>query len=1153
MDFSSRLLAAAAQQQFPFGVRASLNPPVPQQTKNIAVLGDTVVVTTAAQATVSGLAYSLDAGQTWATKAVYNPITGAEVRLNALVANPETNEFLAGTTDSLGVQGLLFRSPNGIDWAPVTQAVFSGNINAIFYFADGAYKYVLTTDVSPGVYTSNDGVTWTAQTSPGFINVTGIAFGNNAYILVSNDDSVGTGGVRRTLDFSTYTTPTFTQVVPAVNTLDTSSVVFLNDTFVISATHSTGFDPLSAFATGFVYKSTDDGLTFSMSTPSEGFLDNVPYGLLVNGPDNYSQSRPSASTNYAGETTYAYPNRGAALGFATPLYTLETRSNNRITTTTTTPSVFGLSAINRFPLTPTTIKGPGGYTISRVELYQVSGTFRIVTYNHDNPSGRSVNVTNTLMNVNVRNTLTASNPAQGYAFALGTNTYIFFFASTEVAGTHYFSSTAYSTTTGATFTQFLSLPAEFNVSGPTAASGADYNLTVLRGDIINSSVIYAINYGPPSAVNLRYMTSASGVGGWSVLSSRVANSQYISYSAAAPATYTAFLSNGFSASLPAPNQYKALVCQIFTGFVVTSTVTITGLDGTVCQFEDCTDMAYINGQFRLFCKFKNLLGEDVGGVISVTDAGVVTHTVLSNFSRMKVLGISNSTIFVLSMDTGALYTSTDGVAYTLRTSWNQPALCQDVLSTATGGAYTSGRFLTPALTRSTNTSNWFTTTDGSGWARTAVVLPTADALLLRQAYPSKYVDTTAGRKVAVYTGPTSSFDASDPSGNVGVAAVGNSLGSLPYKNISPNNPNATFSTVYYNSAFSVYIAPSFDATAVSMDGVVWDIEQTPFNPNTSVLNAVGITRAIPIGSKVIYRLSNTGLAYTADQADPTSLTVISLPTIGTDYTASQVATDGVTVMLSVYSTFGGTARRNYTSTDGATWTAVANTPAVTLNLRQLAADPGQTAAGIGKFAMQGGSTVYVTADGGVTWSTGTLPSLPGFDLDVTAVTFADGMWVATGYVVITNGPPRQFRILVYSSADNGASWVKQYETSNITGFSNPTAAPTGNARQFVVSFTAGSTATILLSNSAGGSYAITTGTYYRSIVYGGPASVPALLAIRSDYVVEASNDGVTWTRYSELPVRSSTVLVRDVQNQKWFGVTPGSSLNVTGSTFIYSV
>jgi hypothetical protein len=518
---------------------------------------------------------------------------------------------------------------------------------------------------------------------------------------------------------------------------------------------------------------------------------------------------------------------------------------------------------------------------------------------------------------------------------------------------------------------------------------------------------------------------------------------------------------------------------------------------------------------------------------------------------MKVLGISNSTLFVLSMDTGALYTSTDGVAYTLRTSWNQPALCQDVLKTAAGGAYTSGRFLTPALTRSTNTANWFTTTNGNTWVRTAVATPNADALLLRQAYPSKYVDTTAGRKVAVYTGPTSSFDATYPFGNVGVAAVGNSLDTMPYKNLSPNNPNATFRTVYYNSALSTYIAPSFDATAQSTDGGVWDVTQTPFNPDTSVLNAVGITQAVPIGSKVIYRLGNTGLVYTADQADPNSLTVLSLPTIGTDYTSSSMATDGVTVMLSVYSTFGGTARRNYTSTDGSTWTAVANTPTVSLNA-PLAADPGQTAAGVGKFAMKGGNTVYATADGGATWSTGTLPSLPGFDLDVTAITFADGMWVAAGFVMVTVGPPRQFRIIVYSSADNGASWVKQYESANIISFSEPTAAPTGNAKQFVVSFTAGATATILLSNSAGGSYAATTGTYYRSIVYGGPLASPTLLAIRSDYVVEASNDGVTWTRYSERPVRSSTVLIRDVQNQKWFGVTPGSSLNGTGSTFIYS-
>jgi hypothetical protein len=168
------------------------------------------------------------------------------------------------------------------------------------------------------------------------------------------------------------------------------------------------------------------------------------------------------------------------------------------------------------------------------------------------------------------------------------------------------------------------------------------------------------------------------------------------------------------------------------------------------------------------------------------------------------------------------------------------------------------------------------------------------------------------------------------------------------------------------------------------------------------------------------------------------------------------------------------------------------------------------------------------------------------------MSFADGMWVITGYAFITNGPPPQYRTLVYSSADNGASWVKQYESVTMTGFSDPTVAPTGNARQFVVSALINGVGTVLLSNSAGGSYAATTGTWYRSIVYGGPASVPTLLAIRSDYRVLASNDGVTFSQYAATAVPSTTVLVRDVQNQKWFGAAPGSSINVTGSTFIYS-
>lgn len=1171
MDFSSRILAAAAPQQFPLGVRVSLNPPVPSSTKNIAVLGNTVVVTNAIgeggfSGAVGSFSYSLDAGATWTTKNIISQTTGAILYLRAIVADPILGQFIAASTRDASLSGntdILFRSTDGVNWFPLTTIFINGVVNAIFYFTAGLYPYVLA---AGGIYTSVDGITWTARNSPGFSNVDSIAYGNNTYILVGKADSFSfSKGVRRTTDFASYTTPTFTQITPAVDTLGTSSVVFVNNTFIISATlnGSSSFPYYTtARCAGFIYKSTDNGLNFSLATPGEAYLSNVQYGMFVNGYDDYSQTRPSATAIYSGETTYAYPNRGNPLSFSSPTYSLETRLTNVITTTTTTPTVFGLSSIDTTPESPNNIFGFGGYRISSVRLYPNNSGFWFISTNGSNP-GVSVSFP-ALLNATLRSTISSTNTMQGYGFVLGSLTYIFFFANAIVGGTHYFGTTAYSTADGVTFTEFSALPTEFNVSGPTSASGADYNLTILRGAFGAGGYSYAFNYGPVSAVNIRYMTSATGTSAWTVRTTRVANSQYVSYSAndgTGSAGFIAYLSNGFNGAIPSPNQYKQLVFQYSNNFTLAfSNVGVAGLDGTPVLFNQCTDMTFISSAFRLFCNFNDLLGQPVWGVISITTAGVVSYTVISNFSNMKVLGVANSTVFVVSMDTGAVYTSTNGTTYTLQTTWDSPAMCEDIFATASGSVYTSGRFLTASTFRSTDTANWFTSANGSAWTKTPVTTPSSTALALRKTYPSKYVETQSGQKVAIFTG----LPGQPEVGNgtfVGVAAVGSSLAVMPFKSLSINNPTVLFNTVYYNGALTKYACPSFQATAESTDGVNWSVTQNVWDPDTSVItNALlqnVIKTAIPLGTKVVYviTINNVDQIFTADLTSPNSRVILSLPTIGTDYSYAQIATDGITTLASVYSTVGGAARRNYISTDGITWTAVTSAGG---QLSILYADPGQTAAGVNKFALAFGSSVSVTANAGATWNTSTSTVNP-----IRDVTFADGMWVLCGRIQTgTYGFGQPFYAgRIFSSINDGVSWTQQYTTtttgSTAASIDLVTIAPTGNAKQFVCSGIGNLAASVvLLSNTSGTTYAETAGQRFNTIKYGAGGS-PVLLARRSDNFIYGSNNGSTWTQQSQtaVPFSNSSFFSTAIvyTNLKWFVVVPATNLdNGFFGSFIYS-
>jgi hypothetical protein len=1101
VDQTSRIFAAAAGQSQLFATTKFANMLLdPVTTNGIAVYGNTVVVVgdvnTSSMGLTANLCYSTDGGTTFISKSINPPNSVFPYSFSSVTVNTATGQFVALAGN------VVLTSTDGNIWNQISTLGVNGT--TIFYFPSGPYQYVVADTTSTNIQTSSDAITWTTRSAlPNNLSNGFITFGNSFFIVGGN------GFLRRTADFITYTTPTINELTGGLTEANFifNGGIYKGTTFIVSAT-TAGID--------CVFKSTNVGVNFSLGNVDAAYYENVNNGMLVNTPDSRSQT---AGTDTDGSVV-ANPNRGDALSFSGTTYSLRTRQNAFITTTTGSLSTTGLSAVgttvyDSFARTTTNLGlGP-------VSLRYISGTWYI-SYVSTTNGTNSVNVLAPSFNVNVINAYVASGASiTGYPFMLN-NTFIVLFpnATAVTGGTEYNGSTIYYTTDLITWTQVASLPAAFNASSATPGFAASYRLALLRGEYGAGGYSFILNYADNAT--RRYMVGTAltaftaniarttpdfystvkgsandgtGAAGWV---------GYVASNAQVSSTWRAniYLSNNFVSAPAVPSTYQ-----------------LVGLDGTRVLINNVTDVAHINSQFRVYCQFNNLLGVLSYGVLSVTTAGVVSQTINSALSNVKVLGRANSTLYVMSLTTGQVFSTTDGTTYTLRFTWDQPFLGNPVYEDTAGFAYTSGRLLTTADGVGGNT-NWFRSIDGVTWTKTEVTSPNASTLAVRNVYPNKYALATSGNYVAIQQG-FSEFS----SGRLSVATSG-SLSNMPYKRLVPYAvPSFNASPVFYNSTLSQYCAISayYGASVTSTDGLSWSLNSGSFDVNTStVWSILGtgddyVRYAYATPAKIFYTFSSTGsgLYYAADSSTPTTYSLFSFPTIGTSYTANQIskiAFDGTTYMIVYYNA--GTLN-SFTSSNGATWSAAGNG---TLTFSA----PFIISSVTGSFLVyDGGGTGAFTSNTGSTWTSSINFNFTVAPFGVSSSTtrqaaYGNSTYVMVGYVRGNVGPTNRYYRRV-STSSNGTTWTNTYAPTAFDEFFNWVTFTNLGSGFFIAAGTNSTGASdILYSNTTGSTWTSATisGTLTQTIyqiIDGGASASPRFVALTNSTEVLTSNDGINWT------------------------------------------
>jgi hypothetical protein len=1065
----------------------------PYSTVDIAVYGDTVVIVGRFSDPVgipANLCYSTDGGTTWVAKQLLDS-SNIPYSFTAVIVNT-TGQFFALSGKS------VVTSTNGTLWSLATTIPgFFSAYDIIEFFPNATYPYVAFGFGMTA--TSEDGITWTSRSSG--LTVNSAVYGDGVYILL------GGSGISRTTNFSLYTTPTLNEVAGLYTF---TGGVYKNSTFILSARAAGGSATLNC---GF--KSVDAGVNFSLINTDVGYYENVNNGLLLNVPDSRSQT--SGTEGLTG-TVIANPNRGEALSFSGTTYSLRARQGTVITTTTGSPSTTGLSAFGGNVYDSYAKTTPSDVGLATISLAYSAGSWRITYTGSTGSSTAAVAAPN--FNVNVINAYVASGAAitgypsmiNGYFFVLFPN------ATTIFGGTEFNSSTIYvSSVLGLSWTQINTLPAAFNASSGTPGFAASYNLSILRGEFGAGGYSFMLNY--LNNTIKRWMVGTA----FTIPAALSANFSRIGLSDVKGSANDGTGTNGWvgyvvSFNPSGSNLFAQL--QISNNFVsvpgLSTNISLTGLDGSNVQIANVTDVAFINSQFRVYCKFNNLLGELVPGVISVTTAGVQTQTVISGFENIKLLGSANSTLYVMNTGTGEVLSSTTGTAYTSRFTWNQPFIGKPVYEDADGTVYTSGRLLTTAAGVG-GATNWYTSTNGSTWTKTVVTAPDTATLAVRGVYPDEYVRTTSGNYVAIDTTFSEAF-----SGFLSVANSG-SLSNMPYKRlVTYAVPGFIPSPVFYNTALSEYcsISAYYGASVTSPDGLAWTLDSGNFDVNTSAVVNVPAsadyayyTYAAP--SKLFYRFNSDARYFAADPGTPTTYSLFSFPTIGTAYTGNRISNigfDGTTYMTVYYNA--GTLN-SFTSTTGASWSAAGNGTLANV-------EPSIISSITGSFLVYGSAT---SANGAFTSNTGsTWTSSVNFNFTVAPAgtntfvyrqaAYGNSTYVMAGFVTgQTAGPTfRNYRRI--STSSNGTTWANVYApTAFDETFISLTFTNLGSG--FFIAGGNGGTR-IMYSDSTGTTWtnATISGTFTGSvleIIDGGASASPRFVAVTSVInTVLTSNDGINW-------------------------------------------
>jgi hypothetical protein len=1095
VDQTSRIFAAAAGQDQPFATTKFANMLVdPCSTNDITVYGNTVVVVGDLVASTVGvpanLCYSTDGGLTWVGKQLLNS-SNIPYSFSSVTVNTLTGRFFAVAGNT------VLTSTDGNIWSLASTLGVNGT--TIFYFSNGPYLYVVADTTSTNIQTSSDAITWTTRSAlPGACNF--IAFGNNFFIVGGN------GFLRRTADFITYTTPTINELTGGLTESNFNFIggVYKGTTFIVSAT-TAGID--------CVFKSTNIGVNFSLGNVDAAYYENVNNGMLVNTPDSRSQTVGAVVAN---------PNRGDALSFSGATYSLRTRQNAFITTTTGSPSTTGLSAIgtnvyDSFARTTTNVG------LATAELKYYAGQWRI--FYTGSTGSTDAPVIDPYFNFNIRNRYTlAPLSITGYPFMLN-NTFIVLFpnATAVTGGIEYNGSAIYYTTDLITWSQVVTLPAAFDVSSATPGFAASYNLTILRGEYGAGGYSFILNYNNNSTQ--RYMVGTA-LSAFTANINRSAPNFFSTVKGSANDGTGAAGWVGYVADNATVSSTSRANIYLSNNFVsapaVPSTYQLVGLDGTRVLTDDVTDVAHINSAFRVYCKFNNLLGVLSDGVLSVTTAGVVTQTINSALSNVKVLGRANSTLYVMSLTTGQVFSTTDGTTYTLRFTWNQPFLGKPVYLDSTSTAYIAGRLLTTA-SGDLGFANWFTSVDGATWTKTALTNPNSSAQLVRGVYPDKYALATSGNYVGIAKG----FNASS-SGYLPVATSG-SLSNMPYKRlVSYAVPMFTPSPVFYNATLAQYcsISAYYGASATSTNGLVWSLNSGNFDVNTSTLvtafSANYSYYTYAASAKLFYRFAGDVKYYAADPSTPTTYSLFSFPTIGTSYTGnlmSNIAFDGTTYMT-VYNNAG--TLNSFTSTDGASWLAAGN--------GTFSQNPTLISGTTGSFLVystQSTSGAF-TSNTGSTWTSGinfnfaasTIGSTNGYTYYQAA--YGNGTYVMVGLVigVTTTGPPFFFPIFTnykrISTSSDGITWTSVYPSTTTVGYFVTVTFTNLGSGFFIAGAIGIGVALIEYSNTNGTTWTAATinGTPSTAAVFqiidGGASASPRFVAVTNSTEVLTSDDGINW-------------------------------------------
>ena len=249
----------------------------------------------------------------------------------------------------------VFTSPDGITWTARTAA--AANAWSAITFGNGLFVAVASSGSGNRVMTSPDGITWTARTSAANNSWDGISYGNGKFVAVAIS---GTGNrIMTSSDGITWTLPTY----PAGGETNYYSVAYGNGIFVA----------MGSAATSMI---SSDGVTWTQETQTSAVWVGVAFGDgLFFAVSQGGGTEIISSTDGITWTTRPFPFTGSWRGtaFGNGMFVAVEYGNDATPVMSTGPKITSLS-VTSGPLLGGTVLQAIGTNLGSTTAAYVDGT-----------------------------------------------------------------------------------------------------------------------------------------------------------------------------------------------------------------------------------------------------------------------------------------------------------------------------------------------------------------------------------------------------------------------------------------------------------------------------------------------------------------------------------------------------------------------------------------------------------------------------------------------------------------------------------------------------------------------------------------------------------------------------------------------------------